>query len=156
MVLGEALAERAFAEQVPSGDVNMADNDGEQLDDAEDGDDHVADPINALLSNVKLRADDDAWADLDAAARELISHLEFITPPPKVTPLPALLTQVAKCIPPSEFKPLVPMLPGKRPELEGLLADMKVEYEARKRVLIHQLHITLSFLLPDKPDLYVL
>ena len=131
----------------------MTEKDEEKLEDAED--DHAADPINTLLSNVQLRADDDAWADLDAAARELIGQLSFITVPPAPQPLSVLLALVAKSIPPTEFQPLLPDK-GRRPELEGMLADMKAEYEARKRVLIHQLHLSLSFLLPDKPDMYVL
>lgn len=132
----------------------MAEKDEERLEDA--GDDTTADPINTLLSNVQLRGDDDAWADLDEATRDLVSHLPFVAPPPAPLPLPALLAHVAKLVPATEFKPLVPEQQVHRAELEALLADMKGEYEARKRVLIHQLHISLSFLLPDKPDLCVL
>lgn len=147
-MLGEELTGRILREQASSSDVKMSDNDEELLEDADD--DHAADPINALLSNVQLRADDDAWADLDEATRVIVKHLPC--PPPAPLPLPALLSHLAKALPQgSEFKPLVPEQ-GRRADLEAMIADLKAEYEARKRVLIHQLHITLSFLLPDKPD----
>src|SRR5262245_41166578 len=144
MVLGEALAERIVAEQQQherAGDVSMAERDTEQLEDAED---HTADPIEALLSNVQLRADAEAGADLDWAARDRIARLPFLAAPPlppKVTPLPALLMRVAGEVPASEFKALVAADAGRRADLDLILADLKTEYDTRKRVFIHQLHI---------------